>query len=348
MLVADEANAASMRDFFQAQGFTVEVFSEASKLYDALCKNGPPGFVFISTQADGPMAKMMPDFVVKRFRTPVFLFREDPQAPSVHEPSASILPPEILLAADYGHEQLLETLQKFEEVYETRLRGPAKPETEKTALPAQKEASRSEEVLRLIKEAFVPDNVPVAEDDVLTLHACKVSDPSGQGYFVFAFPCRGEQKDFDQAMLVLETRVREAAGDSAIIEHLAQAVPANFFKNIQSHSDEVISGKLGGWEMVLLYFRNRKEVAEPEAQILREDVLIPVEEWWTSLPLPCSAYVWLQLNGRKVLYVRSGDRLRVESFDRFKVKGHSHLAVSASDFDHYLKIREIVRVALAA
>lgn len=359
VLVAEEANADPLRSFFEGHGYLVEVFTEASKLYNGLCKNGPPGFVFVSTQSQGPMSRMMPDFVVKRFKTPVFLFREDPARPPLEgEPSAASLPPEIVLALDHEPDQILRTMTSFEDLYETRLKnGPApergeeraRPSRDETPSPAAGGPSRSESVLQRIKDAFEPRPVEMAKDDVLTLHACRVSDPDGRGYFVFGFPARaGEDADgLNEALLILESRVREAAGESAVIEHLVQGVPAPFFEEIRDRSDEVVSGKLGDHEMILLYFRNREEIKTPETRPLPAEILVPVEEWWTRLPLPCSAYVWLELNDRKILYVRSGDRLRDESLERFRRKGCTHLAVEVDDFEHYLRIREIAMVAFA-
>lgn len=355
VLVQDERHGAPFKAFFEGHGFQVDVSSEATQLYDTLCAGGPPGFVFVSTQAEGPMAKMMPDFVVNRFGTPVFLFREDPTGFSLGEPSAGVLPPEILLAADLDREQLLETLKTFEDVYQARLK--SKPGEAQAPIEVQgpvsadepaKTSAKSEDVLRLIRELLLEQEISVTSSDVISLHACKVSEPAGQGYFVFGFPARRGEADLTPAIEALEARIRETAGEDVVVEHFAQGVPANFFENIREHSDEIIAGTLSGVEMILLYFRNRKDIEHPESKVQSENILVPIEAWWMNMPLPCSAYVWMQLNARKVLFVRSGDRMRAEAYERFTGRGHSHLAVSVDDFEHYLKIREIVHVALAA
>ena len=66
VLVSDPANAAVIVDYFGSRDYAVFVTTEASQLYSELSrKDADPGFVFVSTQVAGQMAKMMPDFVVR-------------------------------------------------------------------------------------------------------------------------------------------------------------------------------------------------------------------------------------------------------------------------------------------
>lgn len=357
ILVANPENAGRLVDYFSRHQYEIQVSSDASALYAELCEKGAPGFVFVSTQIDGPMAKMMPDFVVKRFRVPVILFNESKDLPLPPTLSPQSLPPEIIPANEMEPDQLLHTLENFDEVYKARLAErasgarPADPVLESESETAPEFdlelalSSKSEQVFRLVKEAFVPGDVPIVEEDVLTLHACKVADPTGRGYFVFAFPVRSGEHQPDQALVILESRVREAAGEGAVIENLMEAVPARFFRELKERSDEVVEGRLGDMEMVLLYFRNRDDVAEPVTRLADDKCLIPIEEWWCRLPLPCHTYVWLERNNKRILYVRPGDCLRPESFERFRRKGLQHLMVEATDFPHYRRIREMVHIA---
>lgn len=357
ILVADPANVGRITDYFTRHQYAIDITTDASSLYGQLCEKGAPGFVFISTQIDGPMAKMMPDFVVKRFRVPVILFNESKDLPLPPAFSPQSLPPEIIPANELEPEQLLHTLENFDEVYKARLAERAagsksadplidSPEAEKAQFDMELAlTSKSEKVFHLVKEAFEPHAIGVKDDDVLTLHACKVADPSGRGYFIFAFPVRSGEHQPDQALVILESRVREAAGEGALIEHVMEGVPARFFHELKSRSDEVIEGTLGDMDMILLYFRNRNDVAEPATKISDRNCLVPMEEWWCRLPLPCHTYVWLERNNKRILYVRPGDCMRVESFERFRRKGLEHLMVDANDFPHYRKIREMVHIA---
>lgn len=347
ILCANAENVTSMATFLSERGFTVEVSTTPSDYYAKLGE-GAPGIALVSTQIDGMMAKMMPDFVNRRFGMPAILFQEDTSVPGQPDLTAMALNPGIFPMNGKDPVQLIHHIENLEEEYERRCKGLPPMPTPEAGKP---ETLTSEGVFEVLRSAFAPTQIVIKDDDVLTLHTCKVADPAGKGFFVFAFPVRNSETHLDQALLILETKIREVAGGDAQIEHFVKGVPAAFYRELMKNSDEIVTGMIGDCEMLLAYFKNRpeeREKVDEKFEVAGELSLVPMEEWWTRMPMPVHAYVWLQRNGKRILYVRPGHLLRKKSFDRFVQKGFMSMGIDTVDLETYKKIREIVHLSRAA
>lgn len=353
ILCARSENVSALAGFLNEKGFVVDVTTTPQDFYARLSDEKKPGLAMISSQMDGLMTKMMPEFVAKRFGAPVLLFEESLELPSPEDSPATLLP-EVIPLGRVSPEELLAQIQGVEQIYESRytagLSGQksqprhVRPEPEKEKGPVV-----SELVFEKLKKALTPSTINVSDEDVFTLHTCHVRDPKGRGYFIFAFPIRGDEKVLERTVAALEEKIRETVGADAKIERLVQGVPARFYQELMSRSDEIIAGQVDGCEMVLAYFRDPvANYVEPEVKVSGENFLVPVEEWWTRLPLPCHAYYWMEKNKKRLLYIRPGDRLREETFERLTSRGASHMAIEANDLEAYSKIREIIHMARAA
>ncbi|MBX3032401.1 MAG: hypothetical protein KF865_00625 [Bdellovibrionaceae bacterium] len=349
ILVSNRENLAPYLERFLHHNYKVEVTTDATELYVLLCRDDNPGFVMISTQIEGTMERMMADFVAKRFRVPVLLFEETLQdsRPGV---SAEAVGPHVRPIGRPEPESLVQMLREFDfsgmKKWSFTLAPEAETKQEFRMNDAAEAAARpcSERVFVKLREVVEKTSGPLRAD-VMALHACRVDDPEGRGYFVFAFPALDSSAEPDEALLILESRVREVAGPGAAIECLVQAVPGDFFEKLRERSDEVVDGRVGDREMILLYYRNRQQIEEADTRVVNENFLVPVEDWWVDLPLPVHTYVWLEKNKRRVLYVRPGDRLRPEALSRLKSRGIGHLAIDPADLIQYQRIREMVHVA---
>lgn len=360
ILVVDPKNATVYVDEFSSQGYTVEVATDPSNMYAMLCENGPPGFLMISNQFESAMAKMMPEFCVKRFKIPIFLFREtmDLPAPEMNE---KMFGPDIVPLEDASPANLLKNMENFEQICRARLA--AKVEKEMAAnmkdegAPAAEPGPPSEsvnfenrspdQILVRLKENLNLRDVLLEAQDVLTLHSCKVSNAAGRGYFIFAFPVRDKDHQTAPSLETIKEIIGEVFGSQVQIEDLGLPVPEGFFSALLEGADELASGTLGPQELFLVYYRNKSDVEEPEVRMIGDNFLIPMEEWWTRLPLPVHTYVYFERNQKRLLYIRPGSSLRREAFRRFQRKGFIFLAVDPVDFASYRKIRELVHVSNA-
>ncbi len=346
ILVADVANIAELQAGLVAQGFLVDVCTDAKKLYSELSVNGAPGYVFISRALTDPMAKILPDFVTKHFKVPVFLFRESDSGQVEFDPGT--LPPEIMPLASLDPERVINDLKGFPELYVARVRDgvstqmPITPSEE----PLVDSGRAQEQIMHALKNVFEISEFKLEKNEPLVLHTLRVSEGTTNEHFVFASPSRAQS--MAEALDVIQGCVKMVLGeDNSRLLRIDEGVQNWFFDELKSRADEALVGQLKGSEVCVLYFGDRAPVAEVSAKEVTEGTfIVPMEEWWTYIALPCPAYLWLGLNERRILFVRAGQQMRIEAFDRLRARGYEILAVDGSRLTYYRQIREMVRVAI--
>lgn len=78
-----------------------------------------------------------------------------------------------------------------------------------------------------------------------------------------------------------------------------------------------------------------------------EHSYVPIEPWWVISPLPCKAYLSLDKNNKKILFIHEGEKLRTEAFTRFAKRFYSHLAIEKKDREKFLEYRRRLSLTLS-
>jgi hypothetical protein len=115
-------------------------------------------------------------------------------------------------------------------------------------------------------------------------------------------------------------------------------------ERLTEKASESVLGNIEGQQVAVRFFEFIDAVEEMKAEIASDAVvLVPLEDWWTEVGLPCHAYYWMPQNGKRMLFVRPGGKLRLESLDRFQNSGVPTLAVDPTDFEAFRKMRNLVQ-----
>lgn len=329
------------------RGYIVELSTSAQEFYQRVSV-GKPGFALVSTAMEGEMAKLLPDFLTKRFHVPVILFKEHESSPEPKDFMPGPLVPEIQLSDGSDLADLGKMMEGFEERYALEVEGlikVASPVT--TSKTPSKVFKTADAIFALLEQRVVKRQIALNPEEALQVHSYSVPDPEGKGAFVFAFPCT-DVIGFQDTLLALENMIREQLGEGAAIENLVESVHKDFYQGLSSNADRVIQGTMDGCELLVAFFGHPTAApAEGDTRLENGSWLVPVEEWWTQLPLPCQAFVWMEKNQRHVLYINSGARMRSESLTRFRTKGFMFLSVANGDYESFKKIRELARLVPA-
>lgn len=335
-----QENAERLSQAFVEQGFECKLARDSQDMYRLLCDN-PPGYVLISNELASGMGKLLPDFVMKRFGLPVLLVREHDQAPTL--PSAASLPIGIQPVESCDPGEMLQAVRNFEALTQERLEGRS-PKPSANEAPVRTGPRLVEKVVASLREAFIEEPLVLAPDAVLTLHACRISDEQGESCVLLGFPSGEGVGELAEAMVIIETRVKEIAGADASLEKITDQMTRADFERLVQNASNRVQGKLAERELIIVHFESVEWTEEMISLQESEMVtLVPLEAWWTELSLPCHAYLWMPTNKRRVLYVRPGQTLRAEAFERFASKGQFLLAVDPADYEQFRRWRNLIR-----
>lgn len=343
LLCSRVENGEQVAQGLSERGYVVELSTSPQEFYQRVSV-GKPGFAMVSTAMEGEMAKLLPDFLTKRFQVPVILFKEHESSPEPKDFMPGPLVPEIQLSEGSGVGDLNKMLEGFEERYALEVEGLGKKPVADAPKAVSKVFKTADAIFALLEQRVTKRPVALNPDETLQVHSYSVPDPEGKGAFVFAFPCP-DVIGFEDTLLALENMIREQLGEGTTIENMVESVHKDFYQSLSSNADRVIQGTMDGCELLVAFFGHPTEApAASDTKLGNGAWLVPVEEWWTQLPLPCQAFVWMEKNQRHVLYIKTGARLRGESLTRFRAKGFMFLSVSQNDYENFKKIRELARL----
>jgi hypothetical protein len=323
-----------LEEAFAAQGKVAHVYTDPSILFRQI-ENGGKGVVLISRNVRHPMARIIPDFLVGRFHLPVILFQESFALPLAFQKEA-ITTKQQIVQLDGGFEAVLDFTKDFEKNYLAEI----DPSLNLPKVRSLRMTSRG--VFEKLHTLF-DRKKPNAPSMNVQIASFKIRDPKGLGYFVFGIPIRkggpASQSQIDE----IQSFLKKSLSAEIEIQVMRESVKYGFFKDLRENSELSVSGEMQGLEMVALYFNNLSESnLQKEFSFNEQLALVPVEDWWMKLPLPCNTYIWLNKSGRKILYVRASARMSEQSYDRFQKKGVSHLSISLEDVPQFQGWRELI------
>lgn len=194
--------------------------------------------------------------------------------------------------------------------------------------------SRSEGSFALVSNQYDADLLKVMPDFIVAKFGCPV--------VVFSEVLTGKRKSF--AGMPNKDEVISVKGGFQQIHHTMKN-----YENIVSKQKavSVTEAEEVGLFSLALPEQDEEDISD-EIFDEGDHSFVPIEYWWVQNPMPCKAYLSLEKNEKKILFIHEGERLRSEAFDRFMGKYYSHLAIEKKDKVKFLEYRKLLSLQDAA
>lgn len=188
----------------------------------------------------------------------------------------------------------------------------------------------------------------LSSNDYLNIAMVKVFDPNNEGCFLLAIPERVDSELFDKQIEKLHRVFSKQLGASIKIEIIEEKVRKEVYDDIKRSSQKVIEGHFDGQDLLVSFFKLPAEkVKNFETIIKNEMCLVEVEQWWSKVPLPVNAYIFLELNNKKILYIRNGQAVPNDLSERLNAKSQNHLWIEERELHKYKQFRYLMSLSIA-
>lgn len=208
----------------------------------------------------------------------------------------------------------------------------------------------SKNILFSISEIMLEKNLDdkISSNDYLNLATVKIYDPSSEGCFLIAIPEGLDRDIFIKQVEKIQKLISAHIGSNINIEIVEEKIKKEVYDSIKKSSKKVMEGDFEGQDLLISFFKMPSEkVKSFETVIKNEMCLIEVEDWWSKIPLPVNAYIFLELNNRKILYIRHGQAAPSDLSERLNAKSQNHLWIEEKELHKYKQIRYIMSLPLA-
>ena len=331
-------------ELLKKAGLEVELSTTIPDLYQSLC-NAEPGAVLISSSFSGPAGMMAPEFVHRRFGVPVVLFAEKEDAPVSRDWEMETVPDEIVIVNSMNPEDLLTTIHNWEEKVLEKKSNRLKKRagiTSSSKADYGKLIKAIGAVLGETGEAGGEAGTP-SEAKEITVCSLLVPHTQGRGAFIFSFPS-GTDLEKTESLEEVLTLIKAQLGTEPRFEVLTEKADAEMIKRLKNEADHVTSGTISGSGVVVAFIENLPQDFSMQEQPQGENQwLVPIEDWWSEIALPCEVKLWLEQNQRTVLYVRTGRKILNESVNRLKKAGVSQLCVPTESIQKFRDFRDLIQ-----
>jgi hypothetical protein len=310
--------------------------------------NFNPGFVMISNEMNIQMGKVFPHFIQKKFKIPVLLFPEGggkSHSPIANENFNSPLGGAVRSAKPGSDKNVLEEIEQFEKNYNDHLSGLTKKSEKPTLDQLRKERIRRQNAVFQKLSDKIKQGLPhLMKKNDLDLLTIKLADPSGQGSFLF-FTELPQGLNLEELKAQLAQEVSHISGTSPEIELVPMKIDNPSLQALLKNSDKAIHGLWGDLPISLFYFKDTAPTHHETTTIFEGGYLVPIEEWWSKLPLTFDASLFLKHNSKIILYIRKGNIFPEEQVKRFIEKQQS-IWIVGDDFHHFETFSEISNLIL--
>lgn len=315
-------------EYYRSKDMLVWDGASKAELFVHLNK-GHVGFVMISAQIDRNLLSQVPGFISRKHSCPIIIFNEDGSSkkPENYEFAISI---DFLDKLD--PEYTWSFLQEFQNRFEKRWQDIYGPQLDSQLL------IKLTQVIRETPEALQTPNE-------IELSIYRLRSEAQGGYFVFAFPYNKGDVFLEETIDFLKKLLTDK-GETAPLEAIDKKISWDLFKNLTKNSDRTIMGFIENQEMIMSFFNGDFSAeGNSEIEFIKDRAMIEIEDWWTEIPLNFNAYLWLEKNQRKFIYVRKGDKLRQKSLERFKKMGYKKMAIKKDEIESYRRLKELFNIS---
>lgn len=208
----------------------------------------------------------------------------------------------------------------------------------------------SKNILFSLQEQIIESDIErnISSNDYLNIAMVKIFDSTHEGCFLMAIPERVEHDVFLKQLDKLKSLFSKNLGSSINIEIVEEKIRKEVYDDLKKTSQKVIEGDFEGQDLLVSFFKMPSDrVNSFETVVKNEMCLVEVQEWWSKVPLPVNAYIFLELNNKKILYIRNGQAVPNDLSARLNAKSHNHLWIEERELHKYKQFHYIMSLPLA-
>jgi hypothetical protein len=342
---------ASLVEFLKTKQLEVFVCKNSADFFKSLSVN-KPGFALISNDMNDSMGRVFPSFIQRKFKIPVLLFNDESNrvagAANISDKMDANI--DVKTLHQNNPEKVHEEIVKFKQSYELSIARMADsngvpPHEELKQKRLQRQMKLMGQLESKIVSSFVESDKPLDQENNLMVSTVKIQDPAGQGCFLFAsaVPTKENQGRLKEN---IQEALKTIGEHNLMVESMDSSINKEFYHQLKDNSDRALQGHWGEDELCVLYYENAQVNNWEEITLSEEGYLVPVDEWWSKMPLNFNACLWLDSNGKRILYIRKGSAFPERSIARFKQKDQKVLVLN-KEFQHFQQMADLASMVAA-
>lgn len=215
-----------------------------------------------------------------------------------------------------------------------------------TALQPKKESSffkdtTPQQVLELLNLKIQPLRLDLSPNQHLEILYFKQCTSENEFFYLFGMP--NIENKLDVASKSIAKLIDLKIEDESAIQHLGHSILKSNYDQIFQKAKVRIEGRAFGHE-VCFSCVSTPIVKDDDfnLKIKNEMCNVKIEDWWFHIPVPVNIFIFLELNNKKILYLRSGTQLSEDSVLKLKGKPNESFWIEVKDMHKYFKLQSIM------
>ena len=332
----------AITEFLKSKGFEIFIEKNPGSFFQSL-NSIKPGFVLISHEMNDDMGRVFPNFIHKKFNIPVLLFHELGKTAALSNANEAQSPISAVKSVKQNKPEFIhEEIRSFQANYQRAMSKyvASAPSSAKNQQKSERHV-RQEKLMKKISDKIKIAKHNLEQQDSLRISTMKVQDPNGQGFFLFVIPNQSNQSIFEKN---LKQDLSLASEPGVAVEGVRGSIGQDFYQSLISQSDKVLQGFWGSQAITVLYYAEAGVSDLSNISVSDGGYLVPVEDWWSRLPLTFNAHIFLKENNKKLLYIKQGDFFPECNLRLFQ-KLDCRIFVTGKDFQSFQAMAEIANLA---
>lgn len=319
----DASAVVGLEQSLKEKNFSVKIETNVSSLFRAIDAE-VPGMVLVSRSADSAMKQHLPDYLKKKYKIAVITFSEESTSASQDSSNLFIQGNSLIHLQTQDQKKISDQAVNFQKDLAAR---------DETATFKHKKSLEKVwgKLGTKVKEKSV-----FQQSDNLWIESIRIESSAGDSHLTLALPLGSEFAPHRQVVRDWLTKeLKSNFGEQAIIQFQQMQLTTSYFRKIAENSGHKIEGHFESTEAVFCMFEELSDEDASEWMDAMGAFVVPLEKWMTRIQLEFPVYLWLESNGKKVMYARQGSPLTEEQFARLKAKGVSSVLLQPEDMHAY-------------
>jgi hypothetical protein len=351
LLCRHPENISGLVEFLKGKQLEVFVCKNSAEFFQSLSLN-KPGFAMISNDVNNSMGRIFPNFIQRKFKIPVLLFSDEQNRAAKETMEKPHSNAAVRALHQTNPEHVHDEIVKFKHNYEAEVSKLAKSQGVAPGQDlTQQRLQRQTQLLGYLRQKFGANEADkqstvsskIDQLESISISTVKIHDPEGQGCFLFATAIPADENK-ESLKKSLQESLQMLGEKELVVESIEGCVNNEFYQRLKNNSDKTLLGHFGKEEVCVLYYENAQVNNWDEISMNEEGYLVPVDEWWSKMPLNFNACIWLAENSKRILYMKKGTVFPESSMLRFKERDQKILVLNQEfqDFQHMAELASML------
>lgn len=201
--------------------------------------------------------------------------------------------------------------------------------------------STPQELLDLLTLTIQPRKLDLPQQEPLDLFYYKKSDDKQDCFYLFGFPKINTTAD--KGLRTVRSLIDLNSNDENLIGHFEHQILKNnydiAFKNAQFRLD----GSANGQEVCFSYVTTPHHKDDNFQMCIKNEMCnVRIEAWWCHMPLPVNMFIYLELNNKRILYLKKGENFSGDDMAKLKEKSLDSLWIETKDMHKYFQVQSVM------